>query len=1013
MRLLCRSLPKGAGIRLLLLLCFTPLYLLAQSQEITGTVKDSTGRPMAGISVAVKGKNIATVSKQDGKFNIPAKTGDVLVFSGISLEDQEILIGSKTSLDVTMHSLALVMTDVVVVGYGKGSRKTLSSAITSVKPEELNRGAIGDVGQLLQGKVPGLNITASGDPNRPAAVVLRGTSTINSPAGPFYVIDNVPGADIATIAPDDIESIDVLKDAAATAIYGNKASNGVIMVTTKRGKKGAMQTTYSGYVGLEKVSNGLDMMDSAQIRSYIAKNGYSFLPADDKGANTDWMKAIQRDGAFSHNHNLSFSGGTDKTSYSASLNYYSKEGILLKSKLERVIARMYIEHRALNDKVKFGLGVVNSNSKASHTPLQNTVLEQAVKHLPVSPVYNADGTYFENPNTSGYFNPVSLINNAQDDTKYNTLQANFNTEIKLPLGLTYNLNMSYLKNSSLHGEYYNSYYSQNYNTSSFYNNPDPGFSGHWLLNFGTNGVAYRGSYQNTSATIENWLTWDKRLGEHHINAVLGYSWQNNTTGDGFQTSNTNFLSDYAGYNTLWLGNYQAVSSSYNIDFGSTYYQETRFISDFGRLNYGYKDKYLLQASLRRDGSSIFGKNKEWGYFPSIGAAWRISHEDFMNNVSFVNELKLRASYGETGNAFGLGAYTSQQLYRRNGTYYDNGSPFAAAYVIQQGSNPNLQWEVTSTKNIGLDYAVLSNKVTGSIDVYEKETSEMIFGYSVSPTIVPGGFIYINGGKVRNRGIEFSVNVNAVSTKDFSWTSSLNLASNKNVILDLHGPAEYGINADSLRYSYPEGSGNSGKTIQILSTGHAIGEFYTAIYRGKDASGNSMFLKHNGKDTTVPDPVKEDFFAGSPHPKLMLGWSNSFRYKNFDLNLFIRGVFGNKIFNATRANMSYTPNATTNNLINTAADDKMTDAQNNAYSTRYIEDGSYVRLDNATLGYRVPIKNDYIKSLRFYVTGNNIFVITKYKGIDPEVTMGGIALGVDNNNFYPKTRTVLFGLSVGF
>ena len=1013
MRLLCRSLPNGAGKRLLLLLLLTPLYMLAQSQLYTGTVKDTTGRGLAGVSVSVIGKSIVTTTNSKGSFTIPAKAGDKLVFSGISLENQEVLVGSDLNLDVIMKGSAQVMGDVVVVGYGKGTRKTLSSAVASVKPEDLNRGAISDVGQLLQGKVPGLNISASGDPNRPAAVVLRGTSTINSPAGPFYVIDNVPGADIATIAPDDIESIDVLKDAAATAIYGNKASNGVIMVTTKRGKKGALQTTYSGYVGLEKVSNGLELMDSAQIRSFVAKNGYSILPADDKGANTDWMKEVQRDGAFSHNHNLSFSGGTDKTTYSASVNYYSKEGILLKSKLERVIGRMYIEHRALNDRVKFGLGVVNSSSKASNTPLQNTVLEQATKHLPVSPVYNANGTYFENPNTPSYFNPVSLINNAQDDTKYNTLQANFNTEVKLPLGLTYNVNLSYVRNSSLHGEYYNTYYSKNYNSPSFYNNPDPGFGGHTNIAFGTNGVAYRSSYQNTAATLENWLTWDKRFGEHHINAVVGYSWQNNTTGDGLQASNTNFLSDYTGYNTLWLGNYQQVQSSYNVDFGGTYYQETRFISDFGRLNYNYNDKYLLQASVRRDGSSIFGKNKEWGYFPSVGAAWRISQEDFMSNIGAISELKLRASYGQTGNAFGLGAYTSQQLFTRQGTYYDNGSVFAAAYGITQGANADLQWEVTSTKNIGLDYALLKSKITGSIDVYEKETSNMIFGYRVSPALIPGGFIYANGGKLRNRGIEFSVNVNAVSTKDFSWTTGLNLASNKNVILDLHGPAKYGINSDSLRYSYPEGPGMSGVSVQILSTGHAVGEFFTQIYRGKDDKGQSLFAKHAGKDTTVPTPVKEDFFVGSPHPKLLLGWSNSFRYKGFDLNLFFRGVFGNKIFNATRANLSYTQNATTNNLIATAYDDKMTDARNNTYSTRYIENGSYVRLDNATLGYRFPIKNDYIKSLRFYVTGNNIFIITKYKGVDPEVNMGGIALGVDNNNFYPKTRTFLFGASVGF
>jgi TonB-dependent starch-binding outer membrane protein SusC len=294
MRLLCRSLPKGAGKRLLLLLFLLPLYTLAQSQLITGTVKDSTGRPMAGISVSVKGKSRVTITKGNGSFDIPAGTGDVLVFSGISLEEQEVLIGSNTTLNVVMRSSATTMTDVVVVGYGKGSRKTLSSAITTVKPEDMNKGAIGDVGQLLQGKVPGLNITASGDPNKPAAVILRGASTIKSPGGPFYVIDGIPGADINAVAPDDIASVDVLKDAAATAIYGNKASNGVIMITTKRARKGALQTTYSGYVGFESVSNNLELMDADQLREYAAKNNITISTANDKGANTNWMKFQRR-----------------------------------------------------------------------------------------------------------------------------------------------------------------------------------------------------------------------------------------------------------------------------------------------------------------------------------------------------------------------------------------------------------------------------------------------------------------------------------------------------------------------------------------------------------------------------------------------------------------------------------------------------------------------------------------------------------------------------------------------
>jgi TonB-linked SusC/RagA family outer membrane protein len=1013
MRLLRETLqPLVKGLLLMLLLMGTS-HANAQdaAQKVTGTVTNSKGEPIPLATVQVKKGKFNATTDDNGRFTISATNGQTLVISSVNYETFEIAVGSETTLNISLKDKANALTDVVVVGYGKGSRKTISSSIVSVKPEDLNRAATGDVGQLLQGKVPGLNITASGDPNRPAAVVLRGASTINSPQGPFYVIDGVPGADIATIAPDDIASIDVMKDAAATAIYGNKASNGVIMVTTKKGKAGRTQTSYSGYVGIEKVSGSLDLMSGQQLKDFVTSNGRSILPTDDQGANTDWMKSVQRSQAYSHNHNISFSGGSEKTTYSASLNYLSKEGILLRSSLKRIIARLSIEQLAFNDKVKFGLNVTNSNSKASNTPLQNVVLQQAAKHIPLSPVYNADGSYFENFNTTGYFNPASLIENAQDDTKYNTLLGNFTTEVKLPFGLKYNLNLAYQKNTSLHGEYYNSYYSRNYNSSSFYSNPDPGFSNKGLISFGQNGAAYRNAYENNSLTAESFLTWAKEFGDHSLNAVIGYSWQENNNGDGLQASNTNFTSDYTTYYNLGLGNYQAVAG-YTVNFGGTLYQTTRFISDFGRLNYNYANKYLVQASIRRDGSSVFGKNYQWGYFPAASVAWRIDQEDFMKNIAAISDLKLRVSYGQTGNAFGFGAYTSKQLFSGQGTYYNNGV-YSTAIGVTQGSNPDLKWEITSTSNIGLDFGLFKNKITGTIDVYEKKTTDMIFGYYVSNTIVPGGFVNGNGGKVSNKGIELSLSATPVRTKNFTWSTTVNFGVNKNEILDLNGPAKYNVNSDSIVYTQPDGSGQTGNKLQILKVGHPIGQFFTLNYQGKDKDGNSQYLKRDGSLTTSPVFGADFFYLGSPHPKLLIGWNNSVSYKNFDLNFFFRGVFGNKIFNVTRADLSYTLGAASNNILASAANDKMTDGKNNFYSNRYIENGSYVRLDNATLNYRVPVKNNYISSLRFYVTGNNLFVITKYSGIDPEINQGGVGLGVDGNNFYPKTRTVMVGVNVGF
>lgn len=1008
MSLLCRSsLPKGAGIRLLLLLFLLPLYTLAQSQQINGTVKDSTGQPMAGVSVSVKGKTVITVTKSNGTFNIPAQTGDVLVFSGISLEDQEILIGSKTILEVTMRNSAQMMGDVVVVGYGKSSRKNLTSAITSVRSEDLNRGSISDVGQLLQGKVPGLNITAPGDPNKTAAVILRGSSTLNSSQSPFYVIDNIPGADISGVAPDDIVSIDVLKDAAATAIYGNRAANGVIMITTKRGKKGPGQAAYSGYVGLEQVSNKLDVMDAGQLRAFVDKNGMSFSPNDDKGASTDWQKEVQRENAFSHNHNVSFSGGGEHGSYSASVNYFKKEGIILGSDLTRIIARLALEHYALNDKVKFSLNVANSNSNGNSTPNRNVVLLQSVRYMPVSPVFNDNGTYFENLTGTNYFNPLALINHAQDNTKYNTLIGNFATQVKLPFGLTYDLSLSYQNNTSLHGEYYDSYYGTNYNSATFYNNPDPPLT-HSVLNFGTNGSALRNTYQNTNKILETFFTWNKKIDGHSINAVLGYSWQENVVNDGFQASSTNFPVDNISYQNLALSNPYAVTS-YRVDFGDPdLYYKTRLISDFARLNYSFRDKYLLQASVRRDGGSVFGSNNQWGYFPSVGAAWRIDKEDFMKNQDLFNDLKLRASYGETGNASGFSAYTAQSISGSLGTYYYNGTQ-TGAYGPTQASNADLQWEKTAMSNIGLDFTILHGMLSGTIEVYNKKTTGMIYEYNVDPILVPVGYIVANGGSMSNKGIELSLSATPVRNADFSWTTNINLASNKNEITSLYNDLFSG--GDSVRYTQPDGGGQTNSTLQIRKSGKPLGQFFTLDYAGKNSDGTSHYNKADKTQTIAPSIGVDYVYAGSPQPKLLAGWNNTFKYKDFDLNIFLRGVFGNKIFNATRADLFRPADAQRTNILVDASEELPTDVNAFKYSTRFIESGTYIRLDNATLGYNLNNLGNYIKKIRIYASVNNAFVITKYTGIDPEINQGGLAPGIDANNFYPKTRTIMFGVNM--
>lgn len=999
-------------LKLLLLAFFIGFSITswAQKTQVSGVVLDEQGMPLPGANVLENGTNNGVGTDFDGKFKITLSSKNpVLVISFVGYVEQRVKVdGSKASYTFKLASSALGLEQVVVVGYGKGSRKNLTTAVTSIKADELNKGAISDVGQLLQGKVAGLNISSSGDPTRRASVVMRGVSTLNSAQGPFYVVDGVPGVDISIVSPDDIATIDVLKDAAATAIYGNRAANGVIMVTTKKGSKEKTQISYNSYFGVENVTNQLDMMNAAQLRAFVTKNNLNFTPANDLGADTNWQKQVLRSSALSSSHNLSLSGGSEHGNYSASLTSIKREGIMNKSDFSRIIARLSVEQYAFNDKVKFGLNVSNSVSDYTNVPQRNSVLLQSVNHLPVSPVRNPDGTFFENFTSTGYFNPVALIEHGTDETKVTNLVGNFTTEVKLPFGFTYNLSIAHQKQSSLHGEFYDSYYAK-YNSANFYNNPDPPQT-KYLVNFGTNGSALRNYYENTNNIIENFLNWDREFGNHKIKAILGYSWQENILGDGFQATSTNFPVDNVGYNNLALSNYTSVSG-YIVNFGdSQAYQKTRLISEFARVNYNYSDKYLLQGTIRRDGGSVFGVNNRWGYFPSVGGAWRIDKENFMQNQNIFSDLKLRASYGITGNSSGFNAYTAQFISGSAGTFYYNGQQIGA-YGPIQAANPDLKWEKTSTKNLGLDFSILKGKLNASVDVYDKKTTDMIFNYSVNPVLVPAGSIVANGGIMSNKGIEVSVSATPVKIANFSWSTNLNLAHNKNEIVKLTNP--FFIGGDSIRRVQPDGGGQTGATLQIFKEGKPLGQFFTLDYAGKNADGVSQYYDKKGNLTTTPLNGVDYHYMGNAQPKVLLGWANTFQYKNFDLSVFFRGVFGNKIFNATRADLFRPTTAMTTNVLVDVQNESANDFNSYRYSSRFIEDGSYIRLDNATLGYNFKGISKLIKSFRMYTTVNNLFVITKYSGVDPEVEQGGTAPGVDSNNFYPKTRTVLLGFNVVF
>lgn len=976
-----------------------------QAQRIDGVVKSQDGETLPGVSVLVQSTKQGVATDVNGKYSITVPPNAILVFSYVGYETTTEAVNNRSIINIVLKSSSKSLDEVVVVGYGQQSRKSLTSSITSIKSEELNVGAISNPAQLLQGKVAGLNITKNGDPNSTPSIILRGASTLREgdASQPLFVIDGVVGADIATVAPDNITGVDILKDAAATAIYGSRAANGVIIITTNRPKEGQTAVSYKAYVASETVSNSIDMMSAQQMRDYLKANNKSLGPDDDNGANTNWQDVVAQRG-FSQNHNLTFGGGSKSTSYSASLNYFDQQGILKTSGINRLIGRVMLEQSALKDKLRLSLSLVSTTTNSRFIPFQDVVLINRLRYLPTVSPFQNNGSYYENLARSNYYNPLGIIDNATVKSNSKTTLGNFKATLTLPAGFTYDVSASFQNNQTNSSEYYNSYYTTNYNNIAFTTN--------YTVVAGRNGLAVRNTYENKNTLIENYLSYNKIIGQHNINAIVGYSWQQTLNGDGFQSSNTNFPTDDIQANFLGLGNYQAVSG-FLVSYGGNNYAKLRLISDYARLNYGYAGKYFLQASIRRDGSSAFGANNRWGYFPSVSAAWGIDAEPFMKNQQVFSELKLRASYGQTGNSLGFNPLISLLRYGNVGTFYFNGSLISAIGVVQN-PNPDLRWEKTAMSNIGLDFGLWGGKVRGTLDLYSKNTTDLIWTYNVDPSVYLFNQLTANAGQMSNKGIELTLNYTPIKTNKFTWNTTLNLAHNKNTLVSLKGQ---GLQADSLLTAPPNGGGQTGSTVQILLSGQPIGQFFTFQYAGRNDNGVSQFYDSKGNLTLTPQNKVDYKLAGSAQPKLLLGWNNTLSYGQFDLNFFFRSVLGNKIMNTIRADLNRPQEAGSYNVLVETGAEPIGDFNSFRYSDRYIESGSYLRLDNATLGYTLKTKNEYLKNVRFYLSGNNIFILTKYKGIDPEVNLGGLTPGVDWNRFgggfYPKTRTFMLGLNANF
>lgn len=988
---------------------FFVLFLLSSTlafaqNRVTGVVTDKTGEPLIGVNVLEKGTTNGTVTDIDGKFTVDMPQGKTLVFSFIGFVTQEIKVTSNV-VNVVLNEDTKTLDEVVVIGYGSMTRKDVTSSITTVKAEDLNVGVYTSPAQLLQGKVPGLTIANTSDPNGSPSISLRGASSLRSGEAmePYYVIDGVPGVSLSLVAPEDIESIDVLRDASATAIYGSKAANGVIIVTTKKGNKnGKTNVSYSGYVAWDKTMKTLDMMTADEVLAYADANDLDLSGYYDVNnpANTDWQSEVLRTG-FSHNHNISINGGNEKTSYNASLNFLERQGTVRGTGMDRLTARSFLQTKAFDDRLDISISLNGSITNNENGPASNegrSALDAMNYYLPLNPVKNEDGTWYGRT-TSQYYNPASLINEDRYETTQKLLQGVAKATLHICDGLDWNLNLSYQNEQYL----YNNYHS----------------SKSQIVDYASrNGQAERSTAENIKKQMETYINWDHTFNDvHKVGVMLGYSWEQADNNNGFGLIAYNFYNDALSYYNMALANSVSMDDISNINSG--YLLSTlRMISYYGRINYSYKSKYLLQATLRRDGSSAFGVNNRWGTFPSVSASWRIIEEDFMKEQDVFDDLKFRVGYGVSGNSLGFDAFYSRQVYGSTGWFTSADGDNYRVLGATRNANPDLKWEKTAMLNVGLDFGFFNNRLSGTVEYYDKRTSDLIYNYRVSTLLYPYSEMWANVGDISNKGVEITINAVPVQTKDFTWSTTLNLSHNKNKVESMSN-SEYTVNFIDM--ADPNINSYSGQHVQRLMEGAPIGQFYLWEWAGYDENGMSIFNDYDEEGnlagtTDAPDDGDRRM-AGSAQPKLTYGWNNDLTWKKWTLSAFFQGVAGNKIFNATRATYSDPSLLSSfgkNILSEVATEQHANDSRAQAPSTRYLENGSYLRLSTLTLAYNFGKLGNYVNNLRVYATCNNVFTLTGYKGIDPEVNLGGLEPGMDMRySNYPRTRSFMVGVNMNF
>ena len=976
---------------LLTLLSFS-LTALAQ-QKVTGKVKDSSGEPVIGASVVVKGNNtMGTITDFDGNFMLDVPAKSVLVISYIGYVTQEVPTAGKNSLEIVLKEDTKTLDEVVVIGYGTQRKGDVTSSVASVKADNFVKGAVKDVGQLIQGKVAGLAITnPNGDPTGSTQIRLRGTNTIGGAnTAPLVLIDGIPG-ELGTVAPEDGESVDVLKDGSAAAIYGTRGTNGVILITTKQAKGVDInQVEYNGYVSTSLIAKKLDMLNADEFRT--------LYPDQDHGADTDWIDEISRT-PVSHVHNLSFMGGNSKTNYIANLNYASRQGIMKKSDFESFQGRIEVTHRMFDDKLKLKFGLFGKKNQMESTTsggsFRGWVYGQATRRNPTDPVRNEDGTWNENVSKFEYENPLALLYEAEGNVKKTQLRYNGNIVYNPIKDLTLSAVFSYIRDNMNRG------YGETLNHIS-------------ALRDGLAGWSSVGAYTKMEKLMELTAQYNKEIGAHKFSVLGGYSY-NETDFEELWIDNYGFQDDYfGGWHNIGIGS-ALKDGKANIGSKKT---PTNLIGFFGRATYSFKNRYLLMGALRYEGASqLWGTDNAWGLFPSISVGWRITEEAFMKNQKIFDDLKLRVGYGVTGSQ-PKDPFLGVAMLKYGSYAFVNGN-WVQTIVPASNPNPDLKWEEKKETNIGLDFVSWGGRLSGSIDYYNRDVDGLIYEYGVPTPPNLYNKTMANGGTMRNRGVEVLVTVVPVQNKDFEWSTTGTFSLNSNKLISLSGSifkSDYDyFNTGTVEYS---GQVADSHRVQV---GESIGNFYGFKVVDVDSEGRWIYEDRNGELVNYKDfthAPEDKHVIGNGLPKWYAGWNNTLRYKNFDLNVTMRGAFGFQIINGGRMNYENVKNSRFENRLKSVNDlvfgkHTLSPEVEPEFNSYYVEDGDYWKIDNITLGYSFGQVGKYIKSLRIYGSVLNALTITGYKGIDPEVSTDGLTPGYDTRDRYPSVRSFTFGVNVKF